>query len=189
MWRINHAHTDHSAPGTAQGHRLIHNGYSSSMHAHESTGNDHVVKQCCIACSPLAVFPCVVELCVCMWSHVMLRSLHMCSDKESKDAAPRLSMNAPQTGRSTRQNEEAFPRLCRDKTGAYERGDSLLKTFASFRFLAPESRGLSAHLAWSPTSTRPRHPCGRCANVCARYRSKQHASREPLSASEALRCI
>ena len=76
-------------------------------------------------------------VCVCMWSHMLLRSLHMCSDKESKDAAPHLSMNAPQTGRSTRQNEEACPRLCRDKTGAYERGDSLLKTFAFFRFLAP----------------------------------------------------
>ena len=82
MWRINHAHTDHSAPGTAQGHRLIHNGYSSSMHAHESTGNDHVVKQCCIACSPLAVFLGVVELCVCMWSHVLLQCLHVCSKTE-----------------------------------------------------------------------------------------------------------
>merc|ERR1712026_622441 len=61
-WRINLARTDHSAPGTAQRYRLNHNGYRSSKHAHQSTRNAHVFKQCCVTICLLVDFLGVVVL-------------------------------------------------------------------------------------------------------------------------------
>ena len=63
VWIIKHAQTDHSAARTAQRHRLNHNGYTSSKHAHQGTQNGHVIKQRAVTHCPLAVFLGGVEWC------------------------------------------------------------------------------------------------------------------------------
>ena len=51
--RVTHARAEYSATGTAYGYRFDHHGCTSSRHAHQSAGNDHVIKRCCVTLRPL----------------------------------------------------------------------------------------------------------------------------------------